>query len=110
MCDDLFNVQQARKKVIKLIRKTIENRKACCNSNNDEDDILNSLISESGDQKYDLDDEEINDQIITILNSGYETVSKTTMMIVKYLHDHPKALQELRVSSLLFSSSFLNCK
>lgn len=96
------SVQQARKKVIKLIRKTIKNRKAGGNSDNDHDDILKSLISESGDQKYDLDDEEINDQIITILNSGYETVSKTTMMIIKYLHDHPKALQELGVSSLLF--------
>ena len=38
------------------------------------------------------------DQIITILYSGYETVSTTSMMAVKYLHDHPRVLEELRVS------------
>jgi brassinosteroid-6-oxidase 2 len=48
--------------------------------------------------KYKLTDEEIIDQIITILYSGYETVSTTSMMAVKYLHDHPTVLQELRVS------------
>lgn len=47
--------------------------------------------------KYELCDEEIIDQIITILYSGYETVSTTSMMAIKYLRDHPKALQELRV-------------
>nr|GMC61081.1 cytochrome P450 85A1-like [Ipomoea batatas] len=35
-------------------------------------------------------------KIITILYSGYETLSKTSMMCLKYLHDHPKALQHLR--------------
>lgn len=49
-----------------------------------------------------LSDEEIIDQVITIINSGYETFSTTSMMAVKYLHDHPKALEELRVSAKLF--------
>jgi brassinosteroid-6-oxidase 1 len=48
--------------------------------------------------KYNLNDEQIYDQVFTLLYSGYETVSITTMMAIKYLHDHPKALQELRVS------------
>jgi cytochrome P450 len=42
------------------------------------------------------------DQVFTLLYSGYETVSITTMMAIKYLHDHPKALQELRVLSHSF--------
>lgn len=50
------------------------------------------------DNKYKLSDEEMIDLIITILYSGYETVSTTSMMAVKYLHDHPKVLEELRVS------------
>uniref|UniRef100_A0A6N2LEU0 Cytochrome P450 85A n=1 Tax=Salix viminalis TaxID=40686 RepID=A0A6N2LEU0_SALVM len=39
-------------------------------------------------------------QIITILYSGYETVSTTSMMAVKYLHDHPLVLEELRREQL----------
>ncbi|CAA3012342.1 cytochrome P450 85A1 [Olea europaea subsp. europaea] len=46
--------------------------------------------------KYKLNDEEMIDLIITILYLGYETVSMTTMMAIKYLHDHPEALEELR--------------
>lgn len=84
---------KARKNVIKLIRKTIENRKA--SSSKTHDDILNSLIN-GADKKYELDDKERDDQIITILNSGFETVSRTTMMILKYLHEDPKALEELK--------------
>lgn len=52
----------------------------------------------SEENKYKLNDEEIIDQIITLLYSGYETVSTTSMMAVKFLHDHPKVLQQLRVS------------
>lgn len=48
--------------------------------------------------RYKLSDEEIIDLVITVIYSGYETVSTTSMMAVKYLHDHPKALEELRVS------------
>ncbi|KAH0851800.1 hypothetical protein HID58_015243 [Brassica napus] len=48
------------------------------------------------DNRYPLTDEEIRDQVVTILYSGYETVSTTSMMALKYLHDHPKALEELR--------------
>lgn len=45
-----------------------------------------------------LTDEQIFDLLISIINAGYETVSTTTMMAVKYLHDSPEALRELRVS------------
>lgn len=37
--------------------------------------------------------------------SGYETVSTTSMMGVKYLHDHPKVLEELRVSAKILTLS-----
>lgn len=62
----------------------------------DHKDMLSCLMrSEENRQK--LTDEEIIDQIIAILYSGYETVSTTSMMAVKCLHDHPEALQKLRV-------------
>lgn len=63
-------------------------------------DILNCLLKEE-ENKYKLSDEEIIDLIITLAYSGYETVSTTSMMAVKYLHDHPHVLEELRVSIYL---------
>nr|GMC68495.1 cytochrome P450 85A1-like [Ipomoea batatas] len=58
-------------------------------------DLVDQLLGKV-ETKYELSDEQIYDQIITILYSGYETLSKTSMMCLKYLHDHPKALQHLR--------------
>lgn len=79
-----------------MLRQVTEERRASSINHND---ILGHLIR-NDDSKYHLNDKEIHDQIITILNSGYETVSKTSMMAIKYLHDHPRALQELRVSQI----------
>ena len=58
--------------------------------------MLGYLLSEEN--KYKLNEEQIIDQVITVFYSGYETVSTTSMMAVKFLHDHPKVLQQLRVS------------
>ena len=62
-------------------------------------------LMKKDENRYKLNDEEIIDLVITIMYSGYETVSTTSMMAVKYLHDHPKVLEEIRVSAkiLMFS-------
>ncbi|KAE8673251.1 Cytochrome P450 85A1 [Hibiscus syriacus] len=83
---------QGRKRIVKMLKQIMGQRRA---SSTPYDDILCRIL-QSKDSKYILSDEEIIDQIITILYSGYETVSTTSMMAVKYLHDHPKALEELR--------------
>lgn len=88
---------QARKNIISLLAKLLEERRASLETNHQ--DMLSSLMR-SDENKQKLTDDEIIDQIITILYSGYETVSTTSMMAVKYLHDHPKVLQELRKEHL----------
>ena len=85
---------QARKNIISMFRKVIQERRA---SRLSHQDMLGKLMR-AEENKYKLTDDEIIDQIITILYSGYETVSTTSMMAVKYLHDHPIVLEELRVS------------
>lgn len=70
----------------------MEERRASGSQN----DMLDRIL-ESEENNYNLSDEEIIDQIITILYSSFETVSTTSMMAIKYLHDNPRALQELRV-------------
>ncbi|OIW02193.1 hypothetical protein TanjilG_02417 [Lupinus angustifolius] len=82
---------KAREKVDVILKMLLAKRKA---SSVTYDDNLQQLLE--NDSNYKLDEEEVIEQIITILYSGYETVSTTTMMAVKYLHDHPKALQAIR--------------
>ncbi|TMX03789.1 hypothetical protein EJD97_014193 [Solanum chilense] len=83
---------QARKIIVNLLRKLIEERRA---SKEIQRDMLGYLMNEEA-TRFKLTDDEMIDLIITILYSGYETVSTTSMMAVKYLHDHPKVLEELR--------------
>ncbi|XP_022728191.1 cytochrome P450 85A-like [Durio zibethinus] len=84
---------QARKNILKILGQLIEERRDSEESNND---MLGYLMRKDDSNRYKLSDDEIIDQIITILYSGYETVSTTSMMAVKYLHDHPRVLEELR--------------
>ncbi|XP_031108697.1 cytochrome P450 85A1-like [Ipomoea triloba] len=83
---------KARKNAIKMMREMVDRRRASKEMYND---LVDQLLGKV-ETKYELSDEQIYDQIITILYSGYETLSKTSMMCLKYLHDHPKALQHLR--------------
>ncbi|KAL5725807.1 Cytochrome P450 85A [Ranunculus cassubicifolius] len=83
---------EARKNIIRILKNILDERRA---SSCVEDDMLGCLMRWE-DSGQTLSDEVIMDQIITLLYSGYETVSTTSMMVVKYLHDHPKALQEIR--------------
>lgn len=66
--------------------------------------MLDCLLNSDESTKNKLTDEQIIDMIITILYSGYETVSTTCMMAVKYIHDHPKVLEELRVRGFCHGS------
>ncbi|KNA04007.1 hypothetical protein SOVF_203730 [Spinacia oleracea] len=87
---------QARKVIVNILTQLIKERRA---SKTKDVDILNCLLKEE-ENKYKLSDEEIIDLIITLAYSGYETVSTTSMMAVKYLHDHPHVLEELRKEHL----------
>lgn len=87
---------QARKNIVSMLEKLIEERRA---SKEVHQDMLGCLLR-SDENKNKLSDEEIIDMVVTILYSGYETVSTTSMMAVKYLHDHPKVLEELRKEHL----------
>ncbi|KAA3459146.1 cytochrome P450 85A-like isoform X2 [Gossypium australe] len=84
---------QARQNILKILGQLIEKRR---DSEESHKDMLGYLMRNDESNRYKLSDDEIIDQIITILYSGYETVSTTSMMAVKYLHDHPTVLEELR--------------
>ncbi|XP_059448403.1 cytochrome P450 85A1-like [Corylus avellana] len=87
---------QGRKRIIGMLKQVMAERRA---SRIPQNDMLGELIGNEN-TKYELNDEQIFDQVFVLLNSGYETVSVTTMMAIKYLHDHPKALEECREEHL----------
>ncbi|KAF1889577.1 hypothetical protein Lal_00024904 [Lupinus albus] len=80
---------KARIKLNALLEELLAKRKA---SSVTHDDFLDQLIRNNG---YNSS-EEIIEQIVTILYAGYDSVSSTAMMTVKYLHDNPRALQAIR--------------
>ncbi|XP_065036426.1 cytochrome P450 85A1-like isoform X2 [Musa acuminata AAA Group] len=88
---------KARKNLVGLLRRLIEERRI---SRCSYDDMLGSLLKVDDSSKVKLNDEQIIDLIIALVYSGYETVSTTSMMAVKYLHDHPRVLEELRSEHL----------
>uniref|UniRef100_A0A453A8M9 Cytochrome P450 85A1 n=1 Tax=Aegilops tauschii subsp. strangulata TaxID=200361 RepID=A0A453A8M9_AEGTS len=85
---------QARKKLVSMLEQMIAARRS---SGQAHDDMLDALLR-SGDDgtREKLSDEQIIDLLIALIYSGYETMSTTSMMAVKYLSDHPRALEELR--------------
>ncbi|XP_058204563.1 cytochrome P450 85A-like [Rhododendron vialii] len=82
----------ARKSVLRILRDIMEERRNSLMKNYD---MLDYLLKEE-DPRYKLNDEEILDQVVMILYSGFETISTTSMMVIKYLRDHPSALKEIR--------------
>ncbi|XP_031491054.1 cytochrome P450 85A1-like [Nymphaea colorata] len=89
---------QARENILKLLRKTIEERRA---SEVTYEDMLGVLLDTDDEKvKYKLTDDQILDLLVAIIYAGYETVSTTTMMAVKYLHDNPRALSQIREEHL----------
>ena len=97
-------VFQARKKLVAMLRQMIIDRRS---SGCTQDDMLDSLLSGNEGTRAKLSDDQIIDLLITLIYSGYETVSTTSMMAVKYLSDNPKALEQIRVHiyfTTLFSS------
>lgn len=95
--NNLQLLPQARRKIVEILKDIIDRRR---NSQCSQIDMLDLILKSDDSMKSKLTDEQIIDLIIALIYSGYETVSTTTMMAVKFLHDHPKALQELRVRML----------
>jgi brassinosteroid-6-oxidase 2 len=82
---------------VAMLRQMIADRRS---SGCAQDDMLDALLSGNEGTRAKLSDDQIIDLLITLIYSGYETVSTTSMMAVKYLSDNPKALEQIRVRIL----------
>lgn len=99
---------QARNTITSMLREIIKGRRAAAAAAAADDDavhndmlevLLGASASARGQQ---LNDEQIIDLIIIFMYSGFETVSTTSMMAIKYLSQNPNALKHLRVRTCVY--------
>ena len=85
---------QAKKKMESVFGDLLRRRRS---SPGESRDMVYSLLH--GDQKTDcpLSDEQIIDFLMSIVFTGYEAMTETATMVLKYLSDDPRVLQEIRV-------------
>lgn len=62
-----------------------------------DNDLLEHLLNFRNDRGQKLSDDQIADNIIGILFAAQDTTASALTWIIKYLHDHPKLLQAVKV-------------
>ncbi|XP_052109493.1 3-epi-6-deoxocathasterone 23-monooxygenase CYP90D1 isoform X1 [Arachis duranensis] len=83
---------QAKKKMVKLMLRTIESRRECGISKVPKD-VVDVLLNDQNDR---LTDELIADNMIDMMIPGEDSVPVLMTLAVKYLSECPTALQQLR--------------
>lgn len=91
-------VFQAKKRMVKLIQKIIEEKREKKMSIINED-VADVLVN---DKSEELTDELISDNMIDLMIPGEDSVPVLITLAVKYLSDSPLALQQLMVRVLSY--------
>ncbi|KAG8363346.1 hypothetical protein BUALT_Bualt19G0012900 [Buddleja alternifolia] len=85
---------QGRKKALKTIKSAFATRRS---SKENHQDFLDHLMKEIEDEESILTEPMAADVLFLVLFASFETTSTTITVALKFLHDHPKVLQQLRV-------------
>ncbi|XP_048336113.2 3-epi-6-deoxocathasterone 23-monooxygenase CYP90D1 isoform X2 [Ziziphus jujuba] len=88
----LYRSLQAKKKMVKLVKKTIQARKNTSGISNFPKDVVDVLLSDTSEQ---LTDDLIADNMIDMMIPGEDSVPVLMTLAIKYLSDCPAALQQL---------------
>lgn len=98
---------QAKERLLKMVRKIVEERKLTMEEISDEKgvakDAVDVLLRDSGEanEKQSLSLDFISSNIIEMMIPGEETVPMAMTLAVKFLTDSPVALKQLTVRVLL---------
>ena len=95
---------QGRKNVMKMLKQQLSERRNCT-VERETVDFFDLVIDELNKPNPIMDESTVLDLLLTMLFASHETTSMVLTVILKYLTDNPKALQELTVSRL----SYLIC-
>lgn len=98
---------QGRKKVMTMLKQQLVERRRNA-AERETEDFFDLVIDELNKPDPMMDESTALDLLFTMLFASHETTSMVLTVILKYLTDNPKALQELTVSRLIHSvNSFL---
>ncbi|XP_078439621.1 cytochrome P450 85A-like isoform X2 [Wolffia australiana] len=87
----------AKGKIVSIFEDILRERRSCAC---DGKDILDALLHGDEKAQRQITNEQIIGLLITIIFAGHDTVTAASMMAFKYLHNHPRALQEAREEHL----------
>ncbi|KAJ7543056.1 hypothetical protein O6H91_09G023500 [Diphasiastrum complanatum] len=85
---------QARQNIVRKLTVAINERKQ--DKITEYKDMLAALLDEKDANGESLTDDQIIDNVLGLLSAGHETTAMSMTLVVKYLTDCPKALQQLR--------------
>ncbi|KAF6157746.1 hypothetical protein GIB67_037319 [Kingdonia uniflora] len=86
---------QCRKKFMAIFRAELENKKG--NGSEDDDDLMDGLMRIKDEHGETLCDDEVLDNIVSLVLAGFESTSLALMWALYYLTKYPDVLQKLRV-------------
>ncbi|KAF3446348.1 hypothetical protein FNV43_RR11527 [Rhamnella rubrinervis] len=109
---------QARKRIMSLIEKEINERRRGIGANNSQDDFLQRLLrvddhdKACSDATTSLTDAEIKDNILTMIIAGQDTTASAITWMVKFLDENQEVLhilrnEQLQLASKISTQSFL---
>ena len=87
---------RARKSLIDEISHIIRDRKQQTNSSSTVTDALGLLLNAEDDDGYQLSETELNDQILTLLFAGHETLTSSVASFCLQMALHPEICERLR--------------
>ena len=90
----MFSCVQAKKEMVKLVKKKIEAKRNKMKAGDDPNDVLEVLLS---DQSGQLTDDLMSDNVIDMMIPGEDSVPLLITLAIKFLSDSPLALQQLTV-------------
>ncbi|XP_051131936.1 abscisic acid 8'-hydroxylase 4-like isoform X1 [Andrographis paniculata] len=90
-----YKALQARKRLNEILREIICERKKMLEEKNL---LLGQLIEFKDVRGVTLSDDQISDNIIGVLFAAQDTTAAAITWILKYLHDHPKLLEAVKVA------------
>lgn len=91
---------RARRRLGEVLREAVRERRAMIGEEEKKEsyqDLLGGLVGWRGGDGERLTDEQIADNIIGVLFAAHDTTASALTWVVKYLCDHPKMLEEVKV-------------
>ncbi|WP_435157833.1 cytochrome P450 [Haladaptatus sp. DFWS20] len=86
-----LRIQEARKKLDTVVYKLIEERRA----DPGEQDVLSTLLDVTDDDGHRMTDEQVRDEVVTLLLAGHETTALSLTLTMYALGEHPKVEAKL---------------